>query len=132
LVDPDPAVLGQETTGPGGFAKALRTVPVGLGIAEVVAKRARPNGWIVDFTNPVGLDHAGLNRLSWIRQVLVDDVDRLPELSASGHLTAHRGRCAPLRQHPQRRHWDLAVAVLDETLRANRAHLPQFFPPAGP
>jgi 6-phospho-beta-glucosidase len=112
-------LLGQETTGPGGFAKALRTVPVVLGIAEVVAKRALPDAWIVDFTNPVGivtralldeghralglcnvaigfqrkladqfgvasdrvrLDHAGLNHLSWIRQVLVDGVDRLPEL----------------------------------------------------
>jgi 6-phospho-beta-glucosidase len=112
-------LLGQETTGPGGFAKALRTVPVVLGIADVVAKRAQPEAWIVDFTNPVGivtralldaghralglcnvaigfqrrlagqfgvgpdrvrLDHAGLNHLSWIRQVLVDGVDRLPEL----------------------------------------------------
>src|SRR5215475_15600069 len=32
-------LLGQETTGPGGFAKALRTVPVVLGIADVVRKR---------------------------------------------------------------------------------------------
>lgn len=112
-------LLGQETTGPGGFAKALRTVPVVLAIAEKVAKRAQPDAWILDFTNPVGivtralldeghraiglcnvaigfqrrlaayfgvepdqvrLDHAGLNHLSWIRRVLVDGVDRLPEL----------------------------------------------------
>ena len=115
-------LLGQETTGPGGFAKALRTVPVVLAIAETVAKRAQPDAWILDFTNPVGivtralldeghraiglcnvaigfqrrlaaqfgvdpeqvrLDHAGLNHLSWIRQVLVDGVDRLPELLRS-------------------------------------------------
>ena len=112
-------LLGQETTGPGGFAKALRTVPVVLDIAATVAKRAQPDAWIVDFTNPVGivtralldeghralglcnvaigfqrriaaqlgidsdrvrLDHAGLNHLSWIRRVLVDGADRLPEL----------------------------------------------------
>src|SRR5581483_11660741 len=48
-------LLGQETTGPGGFAKALRTVPVVLDIASVVAKRAQPDAWIVDFTNPVGI-----------------------------------------------------------------------------
>jgi len=48
-------LLGQETTGPGGFAKALRTVPVVLGIADVVAKRAQPGAWILDFTNPVGI-----------------------------------------------------------------------------
>jgi 6-phospho-beta-glucosidase len=47
--------IGQETTGPGGFAKALRTVPVVLRIAEVVRQRARPDAWIVDFTNPVGI-----------------------------------------------------------------------------
>ena len=115
-------LIGQETTGPGGFAKALRTVPVVLDIAERVAARADPAAWIVDFTNPVGivvralldeghraiglcnvaigfqrrladrfrvpadqvlLGHAGLNHLSWIRSVLVDGVERLPELLAS-------------------------------------------------
>jgi 6-phospho-beta-glucosidase len=114
-------LVGQETTGPGGFAKALRTVPVVLDLASVVAERAAPGAWIVDFTNPVGivtrallddghralglcnvaiglqrrlasrlgvapervrLDHAGLNHLSWVRRVLVDGVDRLPELLA--------------------------------------------------
>ena len=48
-------VLGQETTGPGGFAKALRTVPVVLDLAEETARRAAPGAWIVDFTNPVGI-----------------------------------------------------------------------------
>ena len=47
--------IGQETTGPGGFAKALRTVPVVLSVAEVVRKHAKPDAWIVDFTNPVGI-----------------------------------------------------------------------------
>ncbi|MCG6497422.1 6-phospho-beta-glucosidase [Kitasatospora sp. A2-31] len=46
--------VGQETTGAGGLAKALRTVPVVLDIAEKV-RRANPNAWIVDFTNPVGI-----------------------------------------------------------------------------
>jgi 6-phospho-beta-glucosidase len=47
--------IGQETTGAGGFAKALRTVPVVLEIAERVSERAAPGAWIVDFTNPVGI-----------------------------------------------------------------------------
>jgi 6-phospho-beta-glucosidase len=46
--------LGQETTGFGGLAKALRTVPVVLGIADRVRALA-PGAWIVDFTNPVGI-----------------------------------------------------------------------------
>ncbi|WP_022891128.1 6-phospho-beta-glucosidase [Agromyces subbeticus] len=46
--------LGQETTGAGGLAKALRTVPVVLNIADQV-RAANPEAWIVDFTNPVGI-----------------------------------------------------------------------------
>jgi 6-phospho-beta-glucosidase len=114
--------VGQETTGAGGFAKALRTVPVVLDLAEEVGRRAAPDAWIVDFTNPVGivtqalldaghraiglcnvaigfqrrfaarfgveashvqLEHVGLNHLTWERKILVDGVDRLPELLAS-------------------------------------------------
>ena len=47
--------IGQETTGPGGFAKALRTVPVILDLAERTAERGAPGAWFVDFTNPVGI-----------------------------------------------------------------------------
>jgi len=47
--------IGQETTGPGGFAKALRTVPVVLELAELTAARANAGAWFVDFTNPTGL-----------------------------------------------------------------------------
>jgi 6-phospho-beta-glucosidase len=111
--------VGQETTGPGGFAKALRTVPVVLELAEETAARGAPGAWFVDFTNPTGLvtqalldeghraiglcnvaigfqrrfasafgvepdrvqlDHVGLNHLSWERKVLVDGIDRLPEI----------------------------------------------------
>lgn len=47
--------IGQETTGPGGFAKALRTVPVVLELAEETARRGARGAWIVDFTNPTGI-----------------------------------------------------------------------------
>ncbi|WP_144121993.1 6-phospho-beta-glucosidase [Catellatospora sichuanensis] len=47
--------VGQETTGAGGLAKALRTVPVVLDVAERAARLAAPGAWIVDFTNPVGI-----------------------------------------------------------------------------
>ncbi|HET9722322.1 MAG TPA: 6-phospho-beta-glucosidase [Actinomycetota bacterium] len=47
--------IGQETTGPGGFAKALRTVPVVLELAELAERRGAPGMWVVDFTNPTGL-----------------------------------------------------------------------------
>ncbi|WP_217183478.1 6-phospho-beta-glucosidase [Streptomyces sp. AC495_CC817] len=51
----DADCIGQETTGPGGLAKALRTVPVVLRIADAVRAHAKPDAWIVDFTNPVGI-----------------------------------------------------------------------------
>ncbi len=47
-------VVGQETTGPGGWAMALRTIPVLLEIAARVRDR-QPSAWIVNFTNPAGL-----------------------------------------------------------------------------
>ena len=47
--------IGQETTGAGGFAMALRTVPVVLEIAARVRERAASDAWIIDFTNPVGI-----------------------------------------------------------------------------
>jgi len=111
--------IGQETTGAGGFAKALRTVPVVLELAELTARRGAPGCWFIDFTNPTGLvtqalldrdvhaiglcnvaigfqrrfaerfgvdpervelEQVGLNHLSWVRAVMVDGVDRLPEL----------------------------------------------------
>jgi 6-phospho-beta-glucosidase len=59
-------LIGQETTGAGGFAKALRTVPRVLEIAELTARRAAKDAWIVDFTNPVGI----------VTQALLDDGHR--------------------------------------------------------
>ncbi len=47
--------VGQETTGAGGLAKALRTVPVVREIAERISQLATADAWIIDFTNPVGI-----------------------------------------------------------------------------
>ncbi len=50
----DLGILGQETTGPGGLAYALRTVPVALDIAERT-RRLAPDAWFINFTNPAGI-----------------------------------------------------------------------------
>lgn len=47
-------VMGQETTGAGGFSKALRTIPVILHICRVMEKVC-PNAWLLNFTNPSGI-----------------------------------------------------------------------------
>jgi 6-phospho-beta-glucosidase len=114
--------VGQETTGAGGLAKAMRTVPVVLEIAQRARELASDEAWIIDFTNPVGIvtralldaghraiglcnvainfqrqiagllgvapervlvDQVGLNHLTWIRAVWVDDRDVLDEVIRS-------------------------------------------------
>ncbi len=112
-------VLGQETTGPGGIAYALRTVPVMMDLAQRVARLA-PRAFVINFTNPAGIiteamqqvlgdrvvgicdtpsglgrrlaraigaapgsvrmDYVGLNHLGWMRRLLVDGKDVLPEI----------------------------------------------------
>ena len=52
---PSSACVGQETTGAGGLAKALRTVPARARVGRAGRRRAAPDAWIVDFTNPVGI-----------------------------------------------------------------------------
>jgi len=49
------SLVGQETTGIGGMAKALRTIPVVLKIAEDMRELAKPGALLVNFTNPAGL-----------------------------------------------------------------------------
>jgi len=129
--------IGQETTGAGGFAKAMRTVPVVLELAARARELAAEGAWIVDFTNPVGIvtralldaghravglcnvaigfqrhlarllgvepgrvlvDQVGLNHLTWVRAVLLDGRDVLPELLAAhgDELAEHVGVPAQL------------------------------------
>lgn len=47
-------VLGQETTGPGGFAMALRTIPAVAAYAKMMRELC-PDAWLLNFTNPAGL-----------------------------------------------------------------------------
>lgn len=48
-------LIGQETTGIGGMAKALRTIPVILSIAQDIQELAEPGAPLINFTNPAGL-----------------------------------------------------------------------------
>jgi 6-phospho-beta-glucosidase len=61
-------LIGQETTGAGGFAKALRTIPVILEIAHEM-ERLCPTAWLINFTNPSGIVTEALHRHSTIRSV---------------------------------------------------------------
>lgn len=59
-------VLGQETTGPGGFMKAQRTIPVLLDICRDMEKYC-PNAWLINFTNPAGIVTEAITRHSRIK-----------------------------------------------------------------
>jgi 6-phospho-beta-glucosidase len=61
-------LIGQETTGPGGFAMALRTIPVMLDLAREM-ETLSPDGWLINFTNPSGLITEALNRHSQVQAI---------------------------------------------------------------
>ncbi len=61
-------IVGQETTGAGGFAKAVRTIPEILKIAARVREKA-PGAWIINFTNPSGIVTEALLRHGGVRAV---------------------------------------------------------------
>jgi 6-phospho-beta-glucosidase len=123
----DLGVLGQETTGPGGIAYGLRTIPVMLAMAERI-RAVAPRAFVINFTNPAGMitealqpvlgdrvlgicdtpgglvrrataalglhpartqvDYVGLNHLGWLRRLVHDGHDYLPDLLADEHTLA--------------------------------------------
>ncbi len=65
-------VLGQETTGAGGFAMAMRSIPAILGYAELL-ESCSPGAWIMNFTNPAGLVTQALRDRGFSRTVGICD-----------------------------------------------------------
>lgn len=61
--------IGQETNGPGGLLKGLRTIPVVLEICSEM-ERLCPDAWLINFTNPAGMVTEAVFRYSNIRQVV--------------------------------------------------------------
>ena len=62
-------VLGQETNGPGGLFKALRTIPVVLEICREMEEFC-PDAWLINFTNPAGMVTEAVLRHSNIHKVV--------------------------------------------------------------
>ena len=85
VIDEDVALrrglVGQETTGPGGCAMALRTIPVVLSYCELLARYA-PRAVLINFTNPAGLITQAITQHARVAAVGVCDtpsgvIDRL-------------------------------------------------------
>jgi 6-phospho-beta-glucosidase len=62
-------VLGQETNGPGGLFKGLRTIPVILDICRDMEELC-PDAWLINFTNPAGMVTEAVIRYSNIKKVV--------------------------------------------------------------
>lgn len=73
-------VLGQETTGAGGFAMAMRSIPAILRYAELL-RNSNPEAWLLNFTNPAGLVTQALRDQGFERTIGICD-------SANGALNA--------------------------------------------
>ena len=80
-------LLGQETTGAGGFMKALRTIPVIMNVARTM-ERLAPNAWLINFSNPSGiiaeavLNHSSIKMMGLCNgpiNILRGARERLPE-----------------------------------------------------
>jgi 6-phospho-beta-glucosidase len=65
-------LAGQETTGPGGVAMALRTIPVVLEQAKLI-ERVAPKAWLINFTNPAGLITQALTAHTRLRVIGICD-----------------------------------------------------------
>src|SRR5690606_7119590 len=78
-------VLGQETTGPGGFAMATRSVPVILDYASLLAKLS-PGAWLLNFTNPAGLVTQALHDAGHARVVGICDSANAARRAVAAHL----------------------------------------------
>lgn len=61
-------VIGQETTGPGGFAKALRTIPVILEICKEIEEYSN-DAWLINFTNPAGMVAEAVHKYSSVKAI---------------------------------------------------------------
>jgi 6-phospho-beta-glucosidase len=78
-------VLGQETTGAGGFAMAMRTMPAVLSYARRLQELS-PDAWILNFTNPAGLVAQGLTYAGIPRVIGICDSANLAQHAVAEQL----------------------------------------------
>jgi len=86
-------IVGQETTGPGGCAMALRTIPVLLSYCDVLA-RCAPGAVLINFTNPVGVITQAVSLHTSVRVVGVCDTPSSALDRLAGFLGAERDKVA--------------------------------------
>ncbi len=84
-------IVGQETTGPGGFAAALRQVPVALELAADM-ERLCPDAFLINFTNPSGIITEALQNESNVKCAGLCNIPLTIERLLAAFLDADPGR----------------------------------------
>ncbi|MEN6436285.1 MAG: hypothetical protein ABFD58_10770 [Anaerolineaceae bacterium] len=83
-------ILGQETTGPGGFSMALRSIPVTMHYLEIMRKVC-PDAWIINFANPSGLMTEAIIKIGgWKKVIGICDGPESIRLYAAKLLGVHQ------------------------------------------
>lgn len=85
-------VLGQETTGAGGFAMAMRSIPAILQYARMIEEYGAPGAWLYNFTNPAGLVAQALTESGIKRVVGICDSANGAQNAVSSYLGIPRHR----------------------------------------
>lgn len=83
--------IGQETTGAGGMAKALRTIPVILDIAKDMEELA-PDAWLINFTNPSGIITETVSKYTEIKVLGLCNVPIVMEKMVADILEANQSK----------------------------------------
>ena len=86
-------IVGQETTGPGGCAMALRTIPVVLSYCDLLS-RCSPGAVLINFTNPAGLITQAISAQGKVQAVGVCDTPGGTVQRLAAFLGAEDGRAA--------------------------------------
>jgi 6-phospho-beta-glucosidase len=84
-------VIGQETTGPGGYAYALRTLPVIFDICRDMEELC-PGAWLINFTNPAGIVTEGILNYTRVKAMGL----------CNGPITTKRAIAALMKAAPER------------------------------
>lgn len=83
-------LVGQETTGPGGFSMALRTIPVMVDIARDIEVH-NPGAWLINYTNPTGLVAEAIHRVCPIKIVSICDEPMILQEALAGFVGVDPG-----------------------------------------
>ena len=86
-------VLGQETTGPGGFAMAMRSIPALLEYARLL-QEVSPGAWMYNFTNPSGLVAQALRDAGFERTIGICDGANGGQGAIAGWMGVEPAQCA--------------------------------------